>query len=261
MTARRPEPARTTSAPSATTLTERDLETFQRIGVPIDLLEAAHVERVTDRDARDRCGITGLVSHNMAGIVLPYYSHITGNRVTARVRRDNPEMEDGKPRNKYVSAYGDGRHLYFPPDARSKLQESTTPIVLVEAEKSVLALTAWARRTSRDVLPVGLGGCWGWRGRIGKTESVNGERVDAEGPLPDLAVCDGRTVYVLLDSNVASNGKVQAAWSARTFPFQQTSQALQLEAPHPVLHRPGSIAQQSGYLRTSHALRHREHAM
>lgn len=203
-------PRRTSTA----ALNERDLQMFARIGVPPDLLEEAHIERVSDRDARERFGIKGPVSKNMAGIVFPYHSHVTGQRVTARVRRDNPEIEDGKPKNKYMSAYGDGRHLYFPPDARSKLQNPSTPVVLVEAEKSVLALTAWARRTTTDVLSVGLGGCWGWKGRIRKTDGIKGERVDEEGPLPDMAVCDGRTVYLLLDSNVASNIKVQAARSA-----------------------------------------------
>ena len=147
-----------------TALYERDVQMFDRIGVPPDLLEEAHIERVSDRDARERFGIQGPVSKNMAGIIFPYYSHVTAQRVTARVRRDNPEIEDGKPKNKYISAYGDGRHLYFLPDARQKLQEPSTPIVLVEAEKSVLALTAWARRTGTDVIPVGTGGCWGWRG-------------------------------------------------------------------------------------------------
>ena len=203
-------PRRTSTA----ALNERDLQMFARIGVPPDLLEEAHIERVSDRDARERFGIQGPVSKNMAGIVFPYYSHVTGQRVTARVRRDNPEIEDGKPKSKYMSAYGDGRHLYFPPDALSKLQNPSTPIVLVEAEKSVLALTAWGRRTTTDVLSVGLGGCWGWRGRIGKADGTNGGRVDVEGPLPDLAVCDGRTVYVLLDSNVSINRKVQAARNA-----------------------------------------------
>jgi hypothetical protein len=150
----------------------------------------------------------------MAGIIFPYYSHVTGQRVTARDRRDNPEFEDGKPKDKYISAYGDGRHLYFPPDARDKLQEPNTPIVLVEAEKSALALTAWARRTSCDVIPLGMGGCWGWRGRIGKIDGINGERVDVKGPLPDLAVCDRRTVYLMLDSNAASNSNVQGARAA-----------------------------------------------
>ncbi len=195
-------------------LMKRDLAMFARIGVPPDLLEAAHVERVSDADARERFGIQGPVSRNMAGIVFPYHSHITGNRVTARVRRDNPEIEDGQPKNKYISAYGDGRHLYFPPDVKSKLALPETPIVLVEAEKSGLGLTAWAQRTGTDLLALGLGGCWGWRGRIGKTESASGERVDVLGPLPDLSVCDGRTVYVMLDANTATNYKVQAARAA-----------------------------------------------
>ncbi len=196
------------------TLSERDVQGFACIGVPPDLLVEAHIERVSDRDAREVFGIRGPASSNMAGILFPYCSCVTGQRVTARVRRDNPEIEDGKPKDKYISAYGDGRHLYFPPDARVKLQEPGSPIILVEAEKSVLAVTAWARRTSTDVIPVGMGGCWGWRGRIGKDVGVNGERVDVTGPLPDLAVCDGRVVYLLLDSNVDSNSKVQAARNA-----------------------------------------------
>jgi len=198
----------------AGTLNERDVQMFASIGVPIDLPEEAHIERVSDEEARERFGITGPPSKNMAGIIFPYYSPFTGHRVTARARRDNPEFENDKPKDKYISAYGDGRHLYFPPDAQEKLQEPSTPIVLVEAEKSVLALTAWARRTGTAVIPVGMGGCWGWKGRIGKTVGINGDPVDVEGPLPDMAVCEGRTVFVMLDSNVATNSKVQAARNA-----------------------------------------------
>ena len=44
---------------TATMLTERDLAMFGRIGVPLDLLEAARVERASDRDARERFGIAG----------------------------------------------------------------------------------------------------------------------------------------------------------------------------------------------------------
>ena len=150
----------------------------------------------------------------MSGIVFPYFIPGVGHRVTARLRRDNPEIEDGKPKGKYIAPYGDSRHLYFPPDARAKLDGAETPIVLVEAEKSVLALAAWSERMGIDLFPLGLGGCWGWRGRIGKTENDNGARVDVTGPLPDLRVCDGRTVYVCLDSNTATNSKVQAARAA-----------------------------------------------
>ncbi len=195
-------------------LTERDLAMFGRIGVPLDLLEPAHIERVSHKDARERFGIQGPVSRDMAGILFPYFHYLTGQRVTARVRRDNPEVEDGQPKNKYMCPYGDRRHLYFPPNAQAKLARQETPIVLVEAEKSALALTAWGARVRMELLAVAMGGCWGWRGRIGKTESATGERVDVEGPLPDLRVCDGRTVYVCLDANAATNSKVQEARAA-----------------------------------------------
>jgi hypothetical protein len=199
----------------AVKLSARDLRMFAGIGVTLDLLEAAHIERVLDRDARERFGIQGPASRDMTGVVFPYHSHITGRRVAVRLRRDNPELDsDGKPQSKYVSAYGDGRHLYFPPEAWSKLQAPNTPIVLVESEKATLALSAWAQRTGTDLLAVGMGGCWGWRGRVGKTESPTGSRVDVTGALADLAVCEGRTSYLLLDSNVATNGKVQAARNA-----------------------------------------------
>jgi uncharacterized protein (DUF927 family) len=150
----------------------------------------------------------------MSGIVFPYFNVATGARVTARVRRDNPEIEDGKEKNKYMSAYGDHKHLFFPPGANDRLRESDSPIMLVEAEKSALALTAWAGRTAQNLLAVAVGGCWGWRGRIGKRENQRGERVDELGPIADLSCCDGRKVYVLLDANVATNSKVQQARAA-----------------------------------------------
>jgi hypothetical protein len=78
----------------------------------------------------------------MSGIVFPYLD-LPGHRVAARVRRDNPEIEGGKEKNKYICAYGDRKHLFFPPDAAKKLEDPETVIVLVESEKSALALTAW----------------------------------------------------------------------------------------------------------------------
>lgn len=208
--------AKSSDVSCAATLNERDLQMFAGIGVSGDLQEAARIERVSDREARERFGIQAPASHDMTGVVFPYYSHSTGRRVSARVRRDRPEIENGRPKNKYISAYGDRRHLYFPPDAWSKLQASGTPIVLVEAEKSSLAITGWAQRTQTDLVAIGMGGCWGWRGHIGKTAGIDGSRTDVMGPLADLAVCDGRTVYVLLDANVAANKKVQAAQEALT---------------------------------------------
>ena len=57
-----------------------------------------------------------------------------------------------------------------------------------------------------------MGGCWAWRGRIGKVENDKGQRVNEVGPLPDLVEwCSKRTVYILLDANRDRNPMVSAA--------------------------------------------------
>ena len=132
--------------------------------------------------------------------------------MSARLRRDNPEVDiQNKPQYKYLSPYGDTRLLYYPPGAREKLADSTTPILLVEAEKSALALTAWAERMGRKLLVLAMGGCWSWKGRIGKTIDERGVRVDVKGILRDFHCVDGREVTILLDANAAINPNVQRA--------------------------------------------------
>ena len=155
---------------------------FRRLGIDPELLERASVKRVTDAEARQEYGITG--PGEMDGIVFPYFSPMDGVRRTCRVRRDHPEMESGKTKRKYVVAYGDRRHLYFVPGCAELMSNPSVPIVLVEAEKSALALTAWAESIQHKLLPIAMGGCFGWRGRIGKQEDADGKRVDETGPLP-----------------------------------------------------------------------------
>jgi hypothetical protein len=214
-------PAQETATPRARkppsapgNLRERDLAMFGRLGIPTEMLAENGVRRVTDAEARSECGITG-TSGDVAGIFYPYYIPAVAYRVTGRLRRDYPEVdEDGKPKNKYLCPYGDRRHLYFVRGAKEKLADPECEIVLVEAEKSVLAVTAWAQRTRRNLLALGLGGCWGWRGRIGRDVAPDGERVEVRGPLPDMDACDGRSVCVMLDANAATNQTVQAARNA-----------------------------------------------
>jgi hypothetical protein len=167
--------------PRSSQLRPSDLAMFEHLGIGPELLARGQVRRVTDNEAREWYGIR--VHGDMTGIVFPYIDPETGRRVTARLRRDNPEIEAGKERNKYVSPYGDRKHLYFPPGAGAKLQNPDTVMLLVESEKAALALTAWAERMGlENLVALGLGGCWGWRGRIGKVENSRGERVDETGP-------------------------------------------------------------------------------
>jgi len=193
-------------------LNSADLGQFRRIGVSPDLLKLAQVRRVTDCEARRDFGIT--FEGDLSGVVFPYLNPITGYRATARLRRDNPETNsEGKPENKYVCPFGDNRHLYFPPGVRDLLNDAGVPLVIVEAEKSSLALVALVTRHERRLLAVATGGCWGWRGKTGIETGPNGERAEVRGPSPDfsLLALKGRKALIAFDSNVASNSKVRSA--------------------------------------------------
>jgi hypothetical protein len=193
-------------------LTQVDIETFKRLKISLELLSSAGIERVTDREAREY-GVVG--SGDMAGLLFPYFDTKTSHRWTARarVRRDHPEIEDGKPRRKYVAAFGDKKHLYFSSGAGELLADCNISVIFVEAEKSVLAGMAWAQRTNRRVLFIGTGGCWGWRGRTGVGDNAKGERVNETGPLTDfnLIAWQNRDVVILFDSNATTNFNVRRA--------------------------------------------------
>jgi len=186
-------------------LTAADVATHEALGIPPDLQTRAGIERLTDREARER--LTSRHTGDLAGIAYPNRHPITESLRTYRVRRDHPEMERGKPRDKYLSAYGDPRHLYFAPGVADLLKDVSVPAVFVEAEKSVLAVTAAASRSGRPTLAIGTGGIAGWRGRIGKVETASGHRVDERGPSTDFALVtwSGRAVVLLCDANVAGN--------------------------------------------------------
>jgi hypothetical protein len=195
---------------TASNLTAADVELHARLGIPPELIERV-ARRVTDREAREV--LSSRHTGNLAGIIYNYNNPITGHRETCRLRRDHCELEDGKPRDKYLSAFGDRRHLFFPPDVAELLVDITVPVIMVEAEKSSLATTAAAKTVGRRVLVPSTGGVYGWRGRIGKAEDARGARVDEVGPLHDFdrIAWPNRDVIIAFDANAATNPKVQGA--------------------------------------------------
>lgn len=194
-------------------LTSTDLANFARLKIPQELLVLAHVCRVTNFEARNDFGIAGNSDMDLGGIIFSYMNPSGTHRWSCRLRRDHSEVENGRPVRKYVAPFGDVHHLYFPPGSSRVLENPQAAIVLVEAEKSSLAITAWAMRTkvADQILAIATGGSWSWRGRKGKAVDPSGARVDEVGALADLSVCVGRTVYVLFDSNVATNEQVKKA--------------------------------------------------
>src|SRR5262249_9764869 len=149
-------------------LTTADLALHAALGISPAMLARARVQRLDDRAARQLLSMNGRHG-DMTGVAYPYLHPVTGAILTHRLRRDHPDVEGGKPKAKYIQAYGDRSHLYFPPECREMLGDTTIPVINEEAEKSVLATMCAAEHLQRRVLPVGLGGCWGFRGRTGKT--------------------------------------------------------------------------------------------
>jgi hypothetical protein len=184
----------------------KDLKMLNKLRIPPQLLREAGVTRVTTKQA-EQLGFRWKPqrpddSLYLQGVFFPYCDE-SGAIKNGRIRRDHPETDaEGKPEKKYICMpKGHERLLYWPPGARELLKDPATEILLVEAEKSALAITAAARRARRKLIALALGGCWGWR------ETVQ----DLSAPLKDLEALRGRKICVTLDANVASNPEIQRA--------------------------------------------------
>jgi hypothetical protein len=184
---------------------------LRRFHIPHGLLEAAGVRSVTDAEARETLGLHGHQGADLGGILFPYLSPTTGLRGGGRIRLDNP-LSDGA---KYISEPG-CRHFFFAPGVVGFLKDTSIPAVLVEAEKSALAITALADRAGRKFLVIAIGGCWGWKRTIGKRSVAGGGSESETGPGPDLDLVtwEERPTVLAFDSNALTNPKVQRARGA-----------------------------------------------
>ena len=174
---------------------------YKDFRIPADLISDAQVEHITDAQARSMYHLRAPRDWNLGGEVFPYLDRESGDMVYCRVRRD--VHEEGKGR-KYHGSSADGsqRIFYSHPASWKRLKRKRTTRVLVESEKAVLAMEAWMRRVGRkDLVPLGMGGCQGWRDKV-------------HGVLPDLGICNGSEIIVLLDANVHSNPQVRDALTA-----------------------------------------------
>jgi hypothetical protein len=192
----------------ASTLHSKHAEHLARFRISREMLEAAGVRSVTDVNAREELGLSGNRGVDLGGVMFPYYSPATGERTGGRIRLDLP-LSGG---SKYLSEPG-CRNFFFPPGVTDLLHDLTALAVVVEAEKSALALTALAARSGRKLLVIAIGGCWGWRRGIGKRPLPDGNHEPETGPGPDfdLITWQGRSVTLAFDSNAATNSGVRKA--------------------------------------------------
>jgi predicted P-loop ATPase len=151
-----------------------------------------------------------------AGLLIPYLTPGESNLHSYRIRRDNPEVENGKPKAKYLAPPGAGNRVYFPrcfgPEA---LADTSLDIVITEGEFKAIALACLARHnaTATRFLPLGIPGVWNWRGTIGKVTNAKGARVDEKGVVSDFEriAWGGRRVVIAFDADAATKPDVRAA--------------------------------------------------
>ena len=202
--------------PLGESLTSGDLRSLAARWIDPDTARRQHLRRVSSFEAGAILGRNG--PGNYAGLLIPYICPGDDYIREYRVRRDHPEIENGKPRLKYLSPPGRGNLLYFPVGTEpAALSDVNLPLVITEGEFKAIALD----RAARHGLPagearfvsVGLSGVWNWRGTIGKTRDADGNRIDVKGPIPDLnqIAFDDRLVLILYDADLDDNDSVAAA--------------------------------------------------
>jgi hypothetical protein len=177
------------------------------------------LRRVDAQQGREIVGQKG--SRDCAGVLYPYYWPGDASPFNYRLRRDHPDVKQGKngelkPDRKYLGAPGSANRLYIPPGVTlEQLADVTIPIAICEGEKKALALSRLALHESPKprFIPIAIAGVWSWRGNVGKTTGPKGDRIDIKGPIPDLdrIAWKNRKVFVIFDVNVQTNESVNWA--------------------------------------------------
>lgn len=170
-----------------TPLSSRDFESLQHAGIDRTVAEHALRRRVDSFTGAQMVGRQQ--KGDYAGIIIPYIWPGEQHIREYRLRRDHPEIESGKAKNKYLSRLGRANMLYFVPGTRAEwLCDPTLPIVLTEGEKKCIALCelSWAAMPDGAGGPawltIGVPGVWNWHGKVGNTGAQDGSRLREEGP-------------------------------------------------------------------------------
>ena len=209
-----------------------DYEMFLALRITRDIVDRARIFRVT----RDEAAATLGINLDSDGICYPYFlPPLNGNDpnrpVAYTVRQDRPPVDArGKQQRKYVHTPGN-QYPYLAAVPQEWCEDRSVPVLVMEAQKSAAAALRWCEDHNRRMIPVGIAGCYGWRGKTAIEGNEHGEREEVKGILPQLAqVCRGHRVYILLDANSESNPDVERgrAWLARTLLAEKISDDVRL---------------------------------
>ena len=203
-------------APMGGPLTAADFEALDARWIDQQTAKEQFLRRVSALDGSAAIGRNG--AGDFSGVLIPNVWPGSDYIREYRLRRDHPDIDNGKLLRKYMSPSGRGNLLYFPVGTDPAwLTDPQLPLVITEGEFKTVAL-ARAARHNRQVgtprfLAVGLPGVWNWKGTIGKTTDAEGHRVDVKGPIADLSRIswDDRPVLILFDADLEDNESVRIA--------------------------------------------------
>lgn len=211
-------------------LTPSDYHYFEQNFCSVPFVDAFKIDRVDDETGADSIGRKRNAYTRYDGVRFPHYDIKTGQLVGYCLKPDNPEKvrkPDGteKPKYKYLFPSGRGNIIYYPPFADAGLlTDRSKPIVITEGKKQLIALTRVATSDNPSpsywhFLPIAINGVFGWRSKSSKN-----------GVLPqfDDIKWQLRLVYVVFDSDVATNPRVSLARQRLALELQKRGAVVRL---------------------------------
>ena len=109
-------------------------------------------------------------------------------------------------------------HLYYVPGTTPDvLVDTSVPVVFCDSECGALAARQLRKDGQPPILPVGIGGAWGWRKSRVFDDPDGGETKVEKGPVADIEekiAQEGRRIIIAFGSDAAKDAGVKAARAA-----------------------------------------------
>jgi len=153
------------------------------------------------------------------GILIPY-QHLGTGVSHCRVILEKPvRLKSSKGRLvPILQPVESTNHLYYVPGTtQGALDDANVPVLLLDSELSALAALQLQKDGQPQILPVGLGGFWGWRKTAFRDDPDGGEAKVEKGPVADLTekiAREGRPIILAFASETAKDADAKAGRAA-----------------------------------------------
>src|ERR1035441_10378091 len=201
-----------------------DVAKLQDCGVrPKDAVDAGFT-RVTSSEAAFHLnrGDTG----EFEGVMIPY--RLLGGGIShRRVILDAPvRLKTSKGKLVPVlQPVASTNHLYYVPGTTPDvLVDTSVPVVFCDSECGALAARQLRKDGQPPILPVGIGGAWGWRKSRVFDDPDGGETKVEKGPVADIEekiAQEGRRIIIAFGSDAAKDAGVNCQGKVEMSPSRQ----------------------------------------